>query len=180
MTDVRDISVELTGPAKVYGVREPAGKTVTVSATVALHLAAAGVINPELATSIVAAAEPLGSDFDSAVRAAVADREANWSTAMDHFETMAEDSLEAALEAERGQAKARIEHLEADILKLKDDLDASEGDNAKLEDMSAKRVRELEQLVTELQEELQQRPNAPEGVPPNTEAGPKRAAKPKA
>ncbi|MCJ7996070.1 hypothetical protein J5N58_16755 [Rhizobium cremeum] len=94
------VNVTLTGPAKVNGVREPAGKTVTVSTTLALQLAASGVINPEAAKALsVAIAEPppLGSDFDAAVRAAVADREANWATAMDHFETMAEDTLNAAL-----------------------------------------------------------------------------------
>ncbi len=40
------ISVTLTGPAKIDGKREPEGKTVSVSPSVALQLAASGVINP--------------------------------------------------------------------------------------------------------------------------------------
>ncbi|PYE87509.1 hypothetical protein [Phyllobacterium leguminum] len=42
----RKISVTLTGPAKIDGVREPAGKTVAVTTTFARQLAASGVIDP--------------------------------------------------------------------------------------------------------------------------------------
>lgn len=106
------VSVTLTGPAKIHGVREPAGRTVTVSTTLALQLAASGVINPEAAQALSAAISetPLGSDFDATVRAAVADREANWATAMDHFETMAEDR-EIALEKRLEKAGADIGEL---------------------------------------------------------------------
>ncbi|BCH55276.1 hypothetical protein ACQZ61_06425 [Agrobacterium vitis] len=70
------ISVTLTGPAKIDGQRQPAGATVTVSTTLALQLAASGVINPELAKSLAEAVQdtPLASDFQAAVDAAVAER----------------------------------------------------------------------------------------------------------
>lgn len=101
------ISVTLTGPAKIDGKREPEGKTVSVTAAVALQLAASGVINPVR----FAEAELLTGEVEAAVRVAVADREANWSTAMDHFETMAEDRLNQAL-AELDVAAEKIAALE--------------------------------------------------------------------
>lgn len=120
------VNVTLTGPAKVNGVREPAGKTVTVSTTLALQLAASGVINPEAAQALSAAISEtqLGSDFDAAVRAAVADREANWATAMDHFETMAEDR-EIALEKRLEKAGADIGELIASQAELEGELVAA-------------------------------------------------------
>lgn len=70
------VSVTLTGPAKIGGNRKPAGSTVSVSTTLALQLAASGVINPELAQSLSDAmnATPLESDFQAAVDKAVAER----------------------------------------------------------------------------------------------------------
>ncbi|AGN38700.1 hypothetical protein RHYG_00031 [Rhizobium phage RR1-B] len=71
-----NISVTLTGPAKVHGVREKAGKTVTVSPTLALQLAASGVINPELAEQLSDALDMsdtvLEIDFQKAVEDAAA------------------------------------------------------------------------------------------------------------
>lgn len=74
----RTISVTLTGPAKVNGVREPSGKAVTVTPTLALQLAASGVINPELAEQLSNALDMsdtvLESDFQKAVEDAAAGR----------------------------------------------------------------------------------------------------------
>lgn len=107
----REISVELTGPAKVHGVREPAGKVITVSATLALQLAASGVINPEVAEQLSASLDLIASnrsgDVAGIVAAAVADREGNWATAFDHFQTMAEDEID--------KLQNRIQELEADF-----------------------------------------------------------------
>ncbi|MGV1939519.1 hypothetical protein ACQZ5D_03520 [Agrobacterium sp. 22-211-1] len=76
--DENTISVTLTGPAKVNGVREPSGKTVTVTPTLALQLAASGVINPELAEQLSNALDmsdtALESDFQKAVEDAAAGR----------------------------------------------------------------------------------------------------------
>ena len=76
--DEPTISVTLTGPAKVNGVREPTGKTVTVSPTLALQLAASGVINPELAERLSNALDmsdtALEGDFQKAVEDAAAGR----------------------------------------------------------------------------------------------------------
>lgn len=76
--DEPTISVTLTGPAKVNGVREPSGKTVTVTPTLALQLAASGVINPDLAEQLSNALDmsdtALESDFRKAVEDAAAGR----------------------------------------------------------------------------------------------------------
>lgn len=72
--DEKKIAVLLTGPAKVDGMREPAGKRLNVTPAVALQLAANGVIAPP--------AQPfddstmLESDFETAVEKAVAERTA--------------------------------------------------------------------------------------------------------
>lgn len=70
----RKLSVTLTGPAKIDGVREPAGKSVTVTTALALQLAASGVINPDAvrdAVSVDLFDTPLENDFQEAVDAAV-------------------------------------------------------------------------------------------------------------
>ena len=76
--DKNTISVTLTGPAKVHGVREPVGKTVYVTPTLALQLTASGVINPELAEQLSNALDMtdtvLESDFQKAVEDAAAGR----------------------------------------------------------------------------------------------------------
>lgn len=72
------VSVTLTGPAKVNGVREKAGKTIAVSPTLALQLAASGVINPQVAEKFSQAVDmsdtALESDFQTAVEDAAAGR----------------------------------------------------------------------------------------------------------
>jgi chromosome segregation ATPase len=74
----KTVSVTLTGPAKIAGHRKPAGATIEVSTTLALQLAASGVINPELAKSLSEAvnATPLESDFQAAVTSLEAERDA--------------------------------------------------------------------------------------------------------
>ena len=76
--DEYTVSVTLTGPAKVNGVREKAGKTVAVSPTLALQLAASGVINPQVAEKLSQAVDmsdtALESDFQTAVEDAAAGR----------------------------------------------------------------------------------------------------------
>lgn len=80
--DDKTISVTLTGPAKINGTRKPSGATVSVSTTLALQLAASGVINPELARTLAEAMQdtPLASDFEAAVEAAAAERVADLAT----------------------------------------------------------------------------------------------------
>ncbi|KJF67405.1 hypothetical protein [Rhizobium nepotum] len=77
MNDTK-IDVTLTGPAKVNGIREPAGKTVSVSSTLALQLAASGVLDPALAEQLSRALDmsdtALESDFQQAVEDAAAGR----------------------------------------------------------------------------------------------------------
>lgn len=59
------ISVTLTGPAKIAGKRLPPGKTVTVSHTLALQLAASGVINPEVARTLAEAISDVSDEITS-------------------------------------------------------------------------------------------------------------------
>ncbi|MCM2431959.1 hypothetical protein [Agrobacterium rosae] len=76
--DEQKHALTLTGPAKVNGIHEPAGRTVTVSATLALQLAASGAINPDLAAQLSEALDLsdtlLESDFQEAVEEAAAGR----------------------------------------------------------------------------------------------------------
>lgn len=76
--DEQKHAVTLTGPAKVNGIHEPAGRTVTVSATLAVQLAASGAINPDLAGQLSQALDMsdalLESDFQRAVEDAAAGR----------------------------------------------------------------------------------------------------------
>ncbi|UXT99442.1 hypothetical protein [Agrobacterium tumefaciens] len=76
--DEQTIPVTLTGRAKINGVREPAGKTVNVTPTLALQLAASGVINPALAEQLSNALDMsdtvLESDFQKAVEDAAVGR----------------------------------------------------------------------------------------------------------
>lgn len=70
----RLISVVLASPAKIDGKREPAGKTVTVSVDVAHQLDTHSAL--EKGDLFDPQGLPLGSDFDHAVKEAVAAREA--------------------------------------------------------------------------------------------------------
>ncbi|MDH0908029.1 hypothetical protein N5C66_06390 [Rhizobium pusense] len=76
--DENKVSVPLIAPAKINGVREPAGKTVTVSTTLALQLAASGAIPSDLAERLSDAIDmsdtPLEGDFQQAVETVAADR----------------------------------------------------------------------------------------------------------
>ena len=76
--DENKVSVPLISPAKINGVREPAGKTVTVSTTLALQLAASGAIPSDLAERLSDAIDmsdtPLEGDFQQAVEDAAAGR----------------------------------------------------------------------------------------------------------
>ncbi|WP_439605407.1 hypothetical protein [Shinella sp.] len=113
-------SVTLTGPAKIRGVREPAGKSVRVTMDIALQLAASGVINP---AEVTAAAKPVVD-----VVAAIAERDAHWSTALDHFQTMAEDQQADAIAALKADHLAEVQALEqraADAEKEAGDLRAT-------------------------------------------------------
>lgn len=67
--DDNKITVTLTGPAKINGVREPSGKAVVVSTALAIQLAASGVINPEATCD---RDTRFASDFDAAVAKAAA------------------------------------------------------------------------------------------------------------
>ncbi|ANH04992.1 hypothetical protein [Shinella sp. HZN7] len=96
--------VTLTGPAKVNGVREPAGKSVPVTLTVALQLAASGVIN---ADEVTASATPVVD-----VATIIAERDAHWSTALDHYQTMAEDQQADAIATLKADHLAEVQALE--------------------------------------------------------------------
>lgn len=96
--------VTLTGPAKVNGVREPAGKSVPVTLTVALQLAASGVIN---ADEVTASATPVVD-----VAPLIAERDAHWSTALDHYQTMAEDQQADAIATLKADHLAEVQALE--------------------------------------------------------------------
>ena len=100
----RKLSVTLTGPAKIDGVREPAGKSVTVTTTLALQLAASGVINPDAvrdAFPVGLSDTPLESDFQEAV-----DRAA---------EEKAKVLVETAVSGAAEPLKAEITELKADL-----------------------------------------------------------------
>ncbi|MCM0751183.1 hypothetical protein DEA98_06885 [Brucella pseudogrignonensis] len=147
----RKLSVTLTGPAKIDGVREPAGKTVTVTSAYALQLAASGVINPDAvrdAVSVDLSDTPLESDFQEAVEDAVSvalaplkqERDAlkaDLQTAITRAETAekAASDLETALSTEkqaRADAEAQLATAQAELEKLtKPDADPGKGDDTK-------------------------------------------------
>lgn len=70
------VSITLTAPAKIAGVRQPAGATVQVSADLARQLAGAGAVSSQAVDALSAVIDglPLSSDFDAAVKAEVAER----------------------------------------------------------------------------------------------------------
>lgn len=110
----RKLSVILTGPAKINGVREPAGKTVTVTTSLALQLAASGVINSDQVEGAVLADlsdTPLETEFQQAVNDAV-------SAALVPL-TQERDALKADLES----AITRAETAEKTVTELADDLE---------------------------------------------------------
>ncbi|MVA19505.1 hypothetical protein GOZ94_11150 [Agrobacterium vitis] len=128
------ITVTLTGPAKIAGQRKPAGATVAVSTTLALQLAASGVINPEVAKSLAEAMQdtPLASDFQAAVDAAVAERIA---------------TLESKTAEELATAQRRIAELDQET----EDLTADLADAITRLGKADARVAELEKLLAPAQ-----------------------------
>lgn len=112
------VSITLTAPAKISGVRQPAGATVQVPAELAQELAGAGAVSPQAVDALSAVMDGLllASDFDAAVKAEVAERM-------------------AATEAELTAAHERIAELEG---QLRDGIQqtqpseaAADGDKAK-------------------------------------------------
>ncbi|MGV2107817.1 hypothetical protein ACQZ4X_17305 [Agrobacterium vitis] len=127
------VSVTLTGPAKIDGQRKPAGATIAVSTTLALQLAASGVINPELAKSLAEAVQdtPLTSDFKAAVDAEVALQVAK-----------ATEEMEAA--------QVRIVELDLESAKALEKLTVAQGELA----TAQRRIAELDQETEDLTADL--------------------------
>ncbi|BCH58521.1 hypothetical protein RvVAR0630_11450 [Agrobacterium vitis] len=128
------ITVTLTGPAKIGGQRKLAGATIAVSTTLALQLAASGVINPEVAQSLAEAMQdtPLASDFQAAVDAAVAERIT---------------TLEIKTAEELATAQRRIDELDQET----EDLTADLADAIVRLGKADARVAELEKLLAPAQ-----------------------------
>ena len=145
----RKLSVILTGPAKINGVREPAGKTVTVTTSLALQLAASGVINPDQVEGAVLADlsdTTLETEFQQAVNDAVsaalvpltqerdalkADFESAITRAETAEKTVADLTADLATEAQaRSEAETKLTEAQAELAKLsKPDADtAKDGD----------------------------------------------------
>lgn len=100
------VEVTLTGPAKIDGRWRKPGETHLVSEEVRSQLIASKVVAGDL--DDVAQDVKASGDIRSAialelgrraVAAAVAERDAHWSTALDHFQTMAEDERNDAVAA---------------------------------------------------------------------------------
>lgn len=147
----RKLSVTLTGPAKIDGVREPAGKSVTVTTTLALQLAASGVINPDAVQDAVSVglSDPLlGSDFQDAVDDAVsvaltpltqerdalkADLQAAITRADTAEKMVADLTNDLATEAQaRSEAEKKLADTEAALAKKAEpEADTGKGDDAK-------------------------------------------------
>lgn len=100
----RKLSVTLTGPAKIGGVREPAGKTVTVTSAYALQLAASGAINPD-AVQIDLSDAPLETEFQAAVERAAEEK----------AKALASSLVETAVWGAVETAKAEITKLKGDL-----------------------------------------------------------------
>ena len=144
----RKLSVTLTGPAKIEGVREPAGKTVSVTTALALQLAASGVINPDAVEGVVSADlpdTPLETEFQQAVEDAVSaallsltqERDAlkaDLQTAITRAETaektVTDLTADLATEAAaRSGAETKLAEAQAELAKLTKPDDQSGKDN---------------------------------------------------
>ena len=144
----RKLSVTLTGPAKIDGVREPAGKTVSVTTALALQLAASGVINPDDVEGVVSADlpdTPLETVFQQAVEDAVSaallsltqERDAlktDLQTAITRAETAEKTVAELAADLEfvrkgRSEAETKLAEAQAELAKLTKPDDQSGKDN---------------------------------------------------
>lgn len=137
------VEVTLTGPAKVNGRRRKAGETITVSETVRDHLREAKVIHCDLDDVIqdVKGSGDIRSAFalvelgERAVAQAVAERDAHWSTALDHFQTMAEDDRDDAIAALKADHLAEVQALQKRVADAKSEAD---GLRAKVAELEAK------------------------------------------
>lgn len=144
----RKLSVTLTGPAKIDGVREPAGKTVSVTTALALQLAASGVINPDAVEGVVSADlpdTPLETEFQQAVEDAVSEAlvsltqerdalKADLQTAITRAETaektVTDLTADLATEAAaRSGAETKLAEAQAELAKLTKPDDQSGKDN---------------------------------------------------
>lgn len=113
------VEVTLIGPAKINGRWRKPGETHLVSEEVRGQLLAAKVVAGDL--DGVAQDARASGDIRSAialelgrraVAAAVAERDAHWSTALDHFQTMAEDDRDDAIAALKADHRAEVQVLE--------------------------------------------------------------------
>ncbi|MBW8283326.1 MAG: hypothetical protein K0M55_06970 [Rhizobium sp.] len=130
----KTVNVTLLQPAKVGGVLRMPGRTVAVTQAQGDQLVDAGAA---VRSGDVALADtPLGADFDQALASGIAEREALWSTAMDHFETMAEDE-KAALRMEVDNLQAKLTAEGEAIAALQDALLAAGEKIATLENQIA-------------------------------------------
>lgn len=116
------VTVTLTSPAKIDGKLRPAGWSGAVTTELEVELRAAKVIHCDLddIAEDVRSSDDLRSAVAlelgrRAVSTAVAQRDAHWSTALDHFETMWEDQKLAALQHVEGEHRAEIETLDIEL-----------------------------------------------------------------
>lgn len=144
----------LIGPAKIDGQREPAGKTVAVSHTLALQLADSGLIDPAAAKALSDAIgdTPLSSDFEAAVSAELEKRLSEERKEIEQ-RVRAEigDDYAAAL-AGQAEAEAREQAAQADIAKLTESLSAEVNASADLQ----KQLAEAEKLISEMAPALEE------------------------
>lgn len=136
------VEVTLTGPAKIDGRWRKPGETIPVSETVRDHLREAKVIHCNLDDVIqdVKGSGDIRSEIAlelgrRAVAQAVAERDANWSTALDHFQTMAEDERDDAIAALKAAHFADVQALQKRVT----DAETEAGDlRAKVAELEAK------------------------------------------
>lgn len=160
------ISVTLTSPAKIGGKHELPGKTVTVSHTLALQLAASGVIDPAAAQAL---SQAIGgtvgtSEFDAAVaeiqrqaderiaqfEASFKEKEELVARAMQHVETNYKVNLDTLSKA-LTDAEDHTAHAKADIENLTASLTTEANARAELEKQLStanNRIAELEEIIT--------------------------------
>ncbi|RSC36179.1 hypothetical protein EGT36_01915 [Agrobacterium sp. FDAARGOS_525] len=147
--DDNKVSVPLIAPAKINGVREPAGKTVTVSTTLAIQLAASGAIPCDLAERLSDAIDmsdtALESDFQQAVKDAAAGRI---------------DVLKAENLVEVAHLENKIFDLSRDLDQKKQTISAAASDLQEKENLLIEARQKVADLETELTGEKQVRTDA--------------------
>lgn len=112
------IRVTLTGPAKIGGKREPPGRAVSVSHTLALQLAASGAIDPinAVALSSAIAEASTSTQFDDAVEERVENARTEIGAQMEAYYAERFAAVTAALASardERDKAEVSIADLTA-------------------------------------------------------------------